>query len=42
MPRHDLYGIEIDYSRNHYSYRGFGYLAINCRNFGNLKIEKKG
>ena len=42
MLRHDLYVIEIDYSRNHYSYRGFGYLARNCRNFENYKTEKKG
>jgi len=42
LPRHDLYVMEVNYGRNHYSYRGLGYLARNCRNFGNYKTKKKG
>jgi len=31
-PRRDLYTMEVDWGRNCYAYRGFGYMAHHCRN----------
>jgi len=39
--RHDLYIIEIDYGRNYYSCRGFGYLARNYRNQRIVRRERR-
>jgi len=41
IPRCDSYVMEIDQSRNYYSCEAFGYLARNCRNWGNVGQERR-
>jgi len=33
MPRHNSYTVEVDYSRNCYSYGRSGHIVMNCRNW---------
>ena len=39
--RRDLYIMNVDRERNCYSYRGFGHLARNCRNWGVSESKEK-
>ena len=41
MPRYDLYTIDVDQGRNCYSYRGFGYIARNYKNWEIIKQERR-